>query len=214
LSQDLTRVVAIRHGETDWNVQTRIQGQLDVALNDKGRVQAARLALALGSEDLSAIYASDLQRTVATAQPLAARAGLPVRTDPALRERGFGTFEGLTWAQVEQDHPEASRRWRLREAGFGPPGGETLAVFHERAVAALMAIAARHRGEHIAIVTHGGVLDALYRAASRIALEAPRTWKLRNASINRVLHGEQGFVLVGWNDNLHLEPGALEEGTA
>jgi probable phosphoglycerate mutase len=214
LTQDLTRVVAVRHGETDWNVQMRIQGQLDIVLNEQGRLQADRLAQALEGEQLSAIYASDLQRTVATAQPLAARAGLPVHTDPALRERGFGAFEGLTWAQVEQQHPEASRRWRQREAGFGPPGGETLASFNERAVSALAAIAARHRGEHIAVVTHGGVLDALYRAAARIALDAPRTWHLGNASINRVLHGEHGFVLVGWNDSQHLERGALEEGAA
>jgi probable phosphoglycerate mutase len=214
LTQDLTRVIAIRHGETAWNVQTRIQGQLDIELNDQGRLQAARLARALDSEELDAVYASDLQRTIATAQLLAARLGLPVHTDPALRERGFGVFEGLTWADVEQRHPEASRRWRQRDASFGPPGGETLAVFYARAVAALVAIAARHRGGHIAIVTHGGVLDALYRAASRIALDAPRTWHLGNASINRVLHGEQGFVLVGWNDNLHLEGDVLEEGSA
>jgi probable phosphoglycerate mutase len=212
LTHDLTRVVAIRHGETDWNAQTRIQGQTDIALNGRGRAQATRLARALDGEALQAIYASDLQRTVATAQPLAARMGLPLHTDPGLRERGFGSFEGLTWAEVEQHHPEASRRWREREADFGPPGGETLAAFAERAVAALAAIAARHRGEHIALVTHGGVLDVLYRAAARMALDAPRTWQLGNASINRVLHGEQGFVLVGWNDSAHLAGIALDEG--
>jgi len=215
LSQELTRIVAIRHGETAWNVQTRIQGQLDIGLNAHGLQQAQRLARALAGEDLHAVYASDLQRAADTARAVAARAGLAVRIDAALRERGFGMFEGLTWAEVEQQHPEASRRWREREAGFGPPGGETLISFYERAVGALAAIAARHRGQYIAIVTHGGVLDALYRAASRIALDAPRTWQLGNASINRVLHGEQGFTLVGWNDGLHLEGDAvLDESSA
>jgi probable phosphoglycerate mutase len=211
---DPTRVIAIRHGETDWNVQSRIQGQLDIGLNERGRLQAARLAQALAGESLAAIYASDLQRTMATAEPLAQRANLSLYTDPGLRERGFGSFEGLTWVEVEQQHPEASLRWRQRDAGFGPPGGETLAAFYGRAVAALASIATRHRGEHVAIVTHGGVLDALYRAAARIALDAPRTWQLGNASINRVLHGEQGFVLVGWNDSMHLEASPLEEGAA
>ena len=215
MSHELTRILAIRHGETAWNVETRIQGQLDIALNANGWRQAQRLARALSGEALNAVYASDLQRAADTAQAVAARAGLALRTDAALRERGFGTFEGLTWAEVEQHHPEASRRWRQRDASFGPPGGETLIRFYERAVGALAAIAARHRGEHIAIVTHGGVLDALYRAASRIALDAPRTWQLGNASINRVLHGEQGFTLVGWNDGFHLQgDAALEEGSA
>ena len=214
LNDALTRVVAVRHGETAWNVQTRIQGQIDIALNAAGREQAQRLARALAGEHFDAVYASDLRRAADTARALAERVGMAVHTDASLRERSFGSFEGLTWAEVEQQHPEASRRWRERDAGFGPPGGESLAVFYERAVSALAAIAARHRGEHIAIVSHGGVLDALYRAASRIALDAPRTWQLGNASINRVLHGEQGFTLVGWNDNGHLSGPAIDEASA
>jgi 2,3-bisphosphoglycerate-dependent phosphoglycerate mutase len=215
LSDDaLTRVVAVRHGETAWNVQTRIQGQIDVDLNAAGREQARRLGRALADEKFDAVYASDLRRAADTAHAVAEQAGLPLRTEVSLRERGFGAFEGLTWAEVEQQHPEASRRWRERDAGFGPLGGETLAVFYERAVNALAAIAARHRGQHIVVVTHGGVLDVLYRAASRIAIDAPRTWQLGNASINRVLHGDQGFTLVGWNDNFHLRDPSLDEGSA
>lgn len=206
--------MAVRHGETAWNVQTRIQGQIDIALNAAGHQQARRLARALAAERFDAVYASDLRRAADTARAFAEPMGLPVHTEVSLRERGFGDFEGLTWAEVEQQHPEASRRWREREAGFGPPGGETLAAFYERAVSALAALAARHRGQHIAIVTHGGVLDALYRAASRIALDAPRTWQLGNASINRVLHGDAGFTLVGWNDDFHLGDPAQDEVSA
>jgi 2,3-bisphosphoglycerate-dependent phosphoglycerate mutase len=210
----LTRVVAVRHGETDWNAQTRIQGQIDIGLNAVGRDQAQRLGRALADARFDAVYASDLRRAADTARAVAERAGLPLRTEVSLRERAFGDFEGLTWAEVEQRHPEASRRWRERDASFGPPGGETLALFYERAVGALAAIAARHRGQHIAIVTHGGVLDALYRAATRIALDAPRTWQLGNASINRVLHGNEGFTMVGWNDHLHLIGPAVDETSA
>lgn len=214
MSEPATRIVAIRHGETDWNVATRIQGQIDIGLNDTGRWQAERLAQALSDEALDVIYASDLARAHATAQALAHGAGVPLHTDSGLRERGFGVFEGLTFAEVEQRFPEQARRWRRRDASFGPDGGETLQVFYERAVGAVAALAERHRGQHIALVTHGGVLDALYRAGSRVALDAPRSWQLGNASINRLLHGEHGFSLVGWGDTFHLEDRSLEEGSA
>lgn len=214
MTEAVTRVVAIRHGETDWNVDTRIQGQIDIGLNANGRWQAERLGLALSDERFDAVYASDLGRAMDTARPLAGAAGLPVQPHTVLRERAFGAFEGLTFAEIEQRFPDAARRWRHRDAGFGPPGGETLAEFYARAVAAVADIAARHRGQHIAVVTHGGVLDALYRAAARIPLDAPRTWQVGNASINRLLHGDDGFTLVGWSDNLHLEAPALDEGTA
>lgn len=214
MSEPATRIVAIRHGETDWNVATRIQGQLDIGLNATGRWQAERLARALSDEALDMIYSSDLARAHATAQAVAQSAGVPLRTDSSLRERGFGVFEGLSFAEVEQRFPEQARRWRQRDATFGPDGGEPLRVFYERAVSAVAALAARHRGQHIAVVTHGGVLDALYRAGSRVALDAPRSWQLGNASINRLLHGEHGFSLVGWGDTLHLEDPSLEEGTA
>jgi 2,3-bisphosphoglycerate-dependent phosphoglycerate mutase len=214
LSDALTRIVAVRHGQTAWNAATRIQGQLDIGLDDIGREQARRVAQALAHEAFDAVYASDLQRAADTARAVAERQGLTLHADRGLRERGFGAFEGLTWAEVEQQHPQASLRWRQRDPTFGPPGGETLQAFVDRAVSAIAAIAARHRGQHIAVFTHGGVLDALYRAAARIPIDAPRTWQLGNASINRVLHGDEGFVLVGWNDALHLEGDVLEEGGA
>jgi probable phosphoglycerate mutase len=214
LEAQLTRIVAVRHGETDWNVGTRIQGQLDIGLNDNGRWQARRLAWALADERLDAVYASDLARAHDTASAIAVPAGLAVRRDAGLRERGFGCFEGLSYAEIEQRFPLESQRWRRRDLQFAPDGGETLAAFQERAVRAVAAIAERHRGGHIAVVTHGGVLDALYRAAARLALDAPRTWALGNAGINRLLHGEDGFTLVGWADTLHLADPSLEEGAA
>ena len=205
MSGAATRIIAIRHGETDWNATNRIQGQLDIGLNDVGRWQARRLAAALTDEALDALYASDLMRARDTAQALAERTGLEVRTDEGLRERGFGVFEGLTFAEIDLRYPEPAHRWRQRDASFGPEGGETLALFYERAVGAVTSLAARHRGQHIAVVAHGGVLDALYRAATRLALDAPRTWQVGNASINRLLATDAGLTLVGWADSLHLE---------
>lgn len=213
MSHEVTQVLAIRHGETDWNVALRIQGQLDVALNESGRLQARRLAAAFDGEVLQAVYSSDLVRAHATAQCVADATGLVVRTHRGLRERGFGHFEGLTFDEIERRHPDEARRWRRRDPDFAPAGGEALRDFQARSVGTIAAIAERHRGERVAIVTHGGVLDALYRAAARIPSDAPRTWQLGNAAINRVLHGAHGFTLVGWGDTQHLQAEGLEEGS-
>jgi probable phosphoglycerate mutase len=208
---DLTRVIAIRHGETAWNVDTRIQGQLDVPLNDTGRWQAHRLALAIAEEGLDAIYASDLLRAIETARAVASGSGRAIVTDTGLRERGFGEFEGYTFKEIEQRWPDQSERWRRRDPDFGPAGGETLREFFARCVATATRLAAAHAGQTIALVAHGGVMDCLYRAAARIALDAPRSWQLGNASINRLLYTPQGFTLVGWSDTYHLEETSLDE---
>jgi len=210
-AQQVTRVLAIRHGETAWNVDSRIQGQLDVPLNDIGRWQAHRLALAVSDEGIDAVYASDLLRAMQTAQAVAAGTGREIVTDPGLRERGFGVFEGLTYAEIQQRYPEMSERWRQRDPTFGAPGGETLRDFFDRSVATVTRLARAHPGQTIAVVSHGGVMDALYRAASRVALDAPRSWQLGNASINRLLHTPQGFTLVGWSDTFHLEDDSLDD---
>jgi len=208
---DVTRVLAVRHGETAWNVENRIQGQLDVPLNDRGRWQAQRLAQAMSGEALDAIYTSDLLRTVETAAPTVRGRAVGHVTDSGLRERGFGVFEGMTFTEIEQRWPEQSARWRRRDPEFGAEGGETLAEFYARSIAATSRLAAAHPGQTIMIVTHGGVLDCLYRAASRIALDAPRSWQLGNTSINRLLHTPQGFTLIGWSDDHHLEDAPLDE---
>jgi probable phosphoglycerate mutase len=213
VSDQATRILAIRHGETAWNVDTRIQGQLDVPLNDTGRWQAQRLAHALAHEAIDAIYASDLLRAHETAQAVARRGAQRIVPERGLRERSFGEFEGFTWKEIEQRWPDESARWRQRDLDFAPAGGETLRQFYARSVATATRIAAAHLGETIALVAHGGVMDCLYRAAARIDLEAPRSWQLGNASINRLLYTPQGFTLVGWSDTLHLDAGPHDEFT-
>jgi 2,3-bisphosphoglycerate-dependent phosphoglycerate mutase len=208
-----TRVLAIRHGETAWNVDGRIQGQLDVPLNDTGRWQVHRLALAVSDESISAIHASDLLRAFETAEAVARGAGQPITTDTGLRERGFGIFEGLSYAEVTQRWPDQAERWRKRDPDFSPEGGESLRQFSERAVGSVARIAALYPGQTIAVVSHGGVMDCLYRAATRLALDAPRSWQLGNASINRLLYTPQGFTLIGWSDDHHLDDTALDEFT-
>jgi probable phosphoglycerate mutase len=200
-----TRVFVLRHGETACNAELRIQGHLDAPLNALGLRQAEALGAALAGEGIGAIYSSDLARAWQTAGAVQRATGAPLLADAALRERAFGRFEGLTYAEIEQRWPDEVARWRRREAGFAPGGGEPLAGFYARCVGAAAALAERHPGQTIAIVAHGGVLDCLYRAATGLDLAAPRSWQLGNAAINRLLWHGEGFALVGWNDTAHLQ---------
>ena len=200
-----TRVIAVRHGETAWNVDTRLQGQLDVPLNDRGREQARLAARALRHDPPDVIYASDLSRALATAQATGELLDRPVSTDTGLRERHFGIWQGHTYAEVAERWPEQSERWRRREAGFGPEQGETLQGFFDRVVACATRLASAHPGQTVLMVAHGGVLDCLYRAASRIALDAPRTWELPNTGINRLRWRAGTLEILSWADAGHLE---------
>ena len=194
-----------------WNVDTRIQGHLDIGLNDTGRWQAERLGLALSGEPIAAIYASDLSRAHDTALAVSRSTGVPVRAEPGLRERCFGEFEGRTFAEIELELPEQARRWRQRDPGFTPAGGESLLVLQDRVLTTVARLAARHPGELIALFGHGGVMDILYRAATRLDLQADRTWALGNTAINRLLWSPEGFSLVGWADVQHLSDDGLDE---
>ena len=209
-----TRIIAIRHGETAWNVDTRIQGHLDIPLNDTGLWQARQVARALAGEPLSAIYASDLQRAHTTARAIAEVTGAPLVPEPALRERSFGELEGRTFAEIEAELPEQARRWRQRDPHFAPEGGETLVQLRERIAATTHRLAAQHTGGLVVLVAHGGVLDVLYRLATGQELQAPRTWQLTNAAINRLLWTPEGLTLVGWADTQHLDTATRDETTA
>jgi len=208
-----TRLIAVRHGETAWNVATRLQGQLDVPLNERGRAQAQLAAAALLHEAPEVLYSSDLGRARETAQALGGLSGLALHEDVGLRERNFGIWQGHTYAEVEAGWPEMSELWRKREPSFGPPEGETLQGFFERCVATLTRIAQAHPGQTVVLVAHGGVLDCFYRAANRMALNAPRTWELPNTGINRLLYTGSGFAVTGWADVQHLDHVARDEST-
>lgn len=208
-----TRIIAVRHGETAWNVETRIQGQLDIGLNEKGRWQAQQAARALAEERLDAVYSSDLSRAMDTALAIATQAmpPLPVQPHIGLRERAFGKFEGQTYAAIEAQWPDESRLWRIRDPHFAPAGGESPVQVMERVSAAVQAIASNHPNQQILLVAHGGVLDMLYRLATRQSVSAPRTWELGNAAINRLLWTPEGMTLVGWADSRHLDTTGLDE---
>lgn len=206
---EATRIIAVRHGETAWNVDARIQGQLDIGLNEKGHWQARRVGQALAGEPVKAVYSSDLQRAWHTAEPIAHAAGAPVHPVAGLRERHFGMFEGRTFKEIEAAWPEQATHWRRRIPDWTPPeGGESLLALRARVSQAVHEIAARHTGELIVMVAHGGVLDALYRVATGQEVNSPRTWELPNGAINRLLWTPASLTVVGWSDTQHLDDAA------
>jgi probable phosphoglycerate mutase len=211
------RITAVRHGETAWNVDTRIQGQIDIGLNTRGQWQAQQLGAALAEHGLNHIYTSDLARAHHTALAIATHAGIAPQTvalHAGLRERAFGVFEGRTHAEIEAQWPQDALRWRQRVPDWAPQGGESPLQLRQRVEQTVAHIAARHPGEHIALVAHGGVLDMLYRLATGQEVNAVRTWELGNCAINRLLWTPEGLTLVGWADTAHLEAAARDETTA
>jgi probable phosphoglycerate mutase len=204
-----TRIIAVRHGETAWNHDTRIQGHTDVGLNDRGLWQAQRVGEALAHEPIARVYSSDLSRAHATAQAIAQHnaalsEGVP-HIHTGLRERHFGMFEGQTHADIATQWPDLHHRWRMRDPHFAPEGGESLVQLRERVLNTVNALASQHLGALIVLVAHGGVMDALYRLATGQEIEAPRTWALNNAAINRLLWTPDALTLVGWADTHHLD---------
>ena len=207
----MTELILIRHGETDWNRELRFQGHVDVPLNATGHEQARRLAERLAAERpvVHHLICSDLIRTQQTATPslevLFPEARIDTLTDSALREQNFGVVDGKRVDDVKLEHADAWNQWLRFEADYGMPGGETTRQFHTRVMDAVYRIAQQHSGQTVMVVTHGGVLDMMYRIATRQGVDAPRNWALGNASINRLLWTPGGLSLVGWSDTRHLD---------
>jgi probable phosphoglycerate mutase len=207
----LTTFLLLRHGETLWNRDGRLQGWQDSPLSDAGRAQAEALAARLAGERVDAIVASDLGRTRETAGPIAARLGLALALDAGLRERSYGEFEGMTWPEIERAHPRDYHRLAARDPEYVVPGGESGAQFRDRVVSALEHLAQRHGDATVAVVTHGGVLGIVYRHAKDIALEMPRTFGVPNAAVNRVRIGGRRWAIEAWADTGHLPEPALDD---
>lgn len=150
-----TTILLVRHGETDWNLERRVQGHTDRPLNGTGLAQAQTLAETLAQEQIDAVYASDLSRALETARAVADTRGLPVETLPGLREKHFGTWEGLTDAEIRERFPEAT--------GGSWGDAETREQLAERVLAALAEITAANPGGRALVVTHGGPLHAVLR---------------------------------------------------
>ena len=200
-----THLIAIRHGETEWNREGRYQGHLNSALNQDGLAQAQALGERLAKARFDLLFSSDLGRALQTASAIAQRSGHEVVVDPRLRERSMGIFQGLTAAEAQARFPAEYLRFRSHDPDYIIPGGESMRQLLERSVACFTELAGRHAGSTIATVTHGGVLAMLYRHAKAMPLEAPRDFTLHNTGVNRFRHRQGAWQLQSWGDIAHLD---------
>lgn len=199
-----TEILLIRHGQTDLNREPRFQGQIDAPLNSLGQLQARRLAERLARERLDAMVCSDLTRTRQTAAPSAERLGLPATPMIPWREQAFGVFEGLAFPEVIERYPQEWAAWLRHDADYSPPGGETPRAFHARVIAALRALALEAGGRNAAVVTHGGVLDMVWRTANGLPLSGPRNCAIPNAGLNRIRVTGERIEILDWGDDAHV----------
>lgn len=206
-----TRLCLVRHGETAWNAERRIQGQLDLPLSTVGHAQARAVANALAGEDIAAVCSSDLARALHTAEAAAHVLGLPIRRHVRLRERHYGALQTLTYAEFAQRHPAAYARFMAREEDFDlPGGGESLRRFADRVNQCIDEIVAAHAGGQVLVFTHGGVLDILHRRASGRPLAAPRDVGIPNAALNWLETDGDSWRILAWAERGHLVE-ALDE---
>ncbi|OHX11258.1 histidine phosphatase family protein [Chromobacterium sphagni] len=212
MTQPVTRFCLVRHGETDWNREYRLQGHTDIPLNDTGLEQAAQLAQAFwpGRHRFDALYVSDLTRTRQTAAPLANKLQLSPHYTPQLRERHMGALQGLTYAEAAERIPDIYQRQQARDPDYDLAGGESLNRFSRRILDGFASIAAMHPGQSVLAVTHGGVLDILYRAATAKPLRDKRDFPIPNAALNWLDYRDGQWTLQRWADESHLS-GALDE---
>ncbi|WCJ31087.1 Phosphoglycerate mutase family protein [Euphorbia peplus] len=213
-SVDYAEIILVRHGETDWNADGRLQGHLDVELNEVGRQQAVTVADRLSKEPkISAIYSSDLKRALVTAETIASRCGgVQVFQDKDLRERHLGFLQGLVLSEAAKISPEAYQSFLCRRNDQDiPGGGESLDQLYERCTSSIQRIASKHIGERVIVVAHGGVIRALYR---RACPNKKLVGKIVNTSINIFqISGDKNWTLKVWGDVSHLnQSGYLESG--
>ncbi|TKY55734.1 Phosphoglycerate mutase protein 4 [Spatholobus suberectus] len=210
---DYAEIVVVRHGETAWNTTAKIQGHLDVELNENGRQQAATVGDRLSRESkASVIYSSDLQRAFETAQIIASRCGgLEVVKDSDLRERHLGDLQGHVFHEIAKTNPTAYKAFVSKnEDQEIPGGGESLVQLFDRSTSALLRIGLKHKGERVIVVSHGGFIRALYKWACPNG----RPGKVLNTCVSVFhLYGEDKWTLKVWGDVSHLsKTGFLESG--
>ncbi len=206
-----TRFIVVRHGETQWNVDSRIQGHTDSELTDTGRAQAEALARRLETEPFDILVSSDLGRAMSTARIIAERTRHALVPDARFRERAFGEGEGLTYGELDHQFPETFSKVRETDPDFYIPGGESRRQFYERVKTSFEALAAEHRGRRVAVVAHGGVLGSLYRVIHGLGIVTPHNIPIGNASYNALSYDGTLWTVEAWGDTGHLGKTALLE---
>ena len=199
-----TQLCIVRHGETDWNVEKRIQGHTDIPLNETGRAQALAMAFNAAHHRFSAIYSSDLRRALETAHYIAEREGHEVRPLPKLRERNYGMLQGLTAAEALMRYPEVHARYIARDPDYDFETGEDMHAFTARVMDGFRWIVRHHEGQTVLATAHAGVLDILYRKSTGRPLHTPRDFKIPNCALNWFHVDAHGWHLKRWADHHHL----------
>ena len=194
----MARIILVRHGETEWNLEGRLQGHRDSPLTPTGRAQVAAIAERIARLPVAALYSSDLGRARETALRIADRTGVSPRYDERLRERWLGIFEGLTEPEIVGRYPAEWSLFREHDPDWVVPGGESARERSERTVSFLDELAARHLGETVVAVTHGGVLDGLFRFVVGLSLAVPRHFMIPNGALNVIRFDEGRWMLETW----------------
>jgi probable phosphoglycerate mutase len=204
----ITRVIVIRHGETQWNVAARIQGHRDSPLTAAGVEQAEALARRMALEKFDVLVSSDLGRAMQTAQCIAELTHHRVMPDARFRERNFGAGEGMRYDEIDREFPDAFSRLREVDPDYAIPGGESRRAFHRRIAEAFQSLVREHAGRTVVVVAHGGVLATFYRHVHDIGLESPHRIPIANASYNALRHDDGVFAVEAWADTSHLPDAA------
>lgn len=199
-----TTLVLIRHGETEWNRTGRYQGHADSPLTDRGLAQARAVAGALDGQRIDAFYSSDLGRARRTATIIADKVGRRFLTDSRLREQHYGLMQGHDGKRARELDPGFFESLARGDAEYAPRGGESRSQRHSRAVTALEDIATKHPGDTILVITHGGIVDSLFRETLGIPHDSPRRYSLYNAAINRFAFHDGFWMLRLWGEVSHL----------
>ncbi len=202
-----TFLLLIRHGQTEWNRERRIQGNGDSPLTELGHAQASAAAKALRRFEVDALYSSDSGRARQTVEPISRSLGKTAATDTRLRERHYGLFEGKTREEIRQEFPAIFDDYQKRDPGFVAPGGESSASLQERAAEVCTEIALRHRGRTVAIVSHGGTIQALARYALNVPLDVQWRVRLENCGLTIVRYNDtfpDPWWMITLNEVAHL----------
>lgn len=199
-----SRLVLVRHGESTWNHERRIQGQLDPPLSDRGHDQAHELAERLAGTGISAVYSSDLSRTRQTAEPLTELIGLEPQMLPSLREVALGAWEGKTREQLVAEYPAEWERWSASPSWDVVPGGEGTGPFRARVEEVIGSLLERPAAGDVVVITHGGVIQVALAMVVGQSLHGLFPYLIDNGSISVLQRSGERTVITAVNDTCHL----------
>jgi broad specificity phosphatase PhoE len=201
----MTRLLLVRHGRSAWNLQGRIQGQIDIELDDEGLRQAQRVAERVKQLNIAAIYSSPLQRARVTAETIGAQLNLPVTCDDRLMEYQFGVVNGLTWDELVVQHPELAKHWADDAWTVPIEGSEGRVAFAARVKAVMDDIIAQHPNQEVAVVAHGGTFNVYLARMLGLDLKRRHPFHFGNTSLSSLEVKNGVFSVHFLNDTCHLK---------